>query len=242
MTETKQNAATLSQVDQSIAAEFAWEFEEDRKNYKIALFIAILVHIFLIWWQMPDMGGQEFVVDEKEERIMRRVILRPPPEQALQQVQLQQKVQKVPVPDPTPDEPEPIVPIETNENDQELNMDVDDYIIGIPDRPPVPTGPVREGVAGLERPVYDLAQLQSNVIYPELGKKAGMQGFVILEVILQKDGTVGNVKVLGGNLRSLGFPEAASRACKKLRFTPGKLRGQPVDVIMTLNVQFQLSR
>lgn len=212
------------------------------ENYKIALFVAILVHIFLIWWQMPELSGQQFVEDAKEERIMRRVILRPPPEQALQQIQLQQKVQKVPVPDPTPDEPEPIVPIGTNEDQQQLDMDVDDYIIGIPSAPPVPTGPVRDSVAGLEKPVYDLAQLQANVIYPELGKKAGMQGYVILEVILQKDGYVGDVRVLGGNLQSLGFPEAAMRAVKKLRFTPGKLRGQPVDVIMTLNVQFRLNR
>ncbi len=241
MAEEAKNTSTLSQeVDHSLAAELVWETEEDKKNYKIALLVAILLHIFLIWWQMPELHGQQFVEEAKQEKIMRRVVLRPPPEQQLQQLQLQKKVKKVPVPDPTPDEPEPIVPIEAEES-QNLQVTDDDYIIGIPDAPPAPSGPVREGVAGLEKPQYDIRQLQANVVYPELGKKARMQGFVLLEVVLQKDGTVGSVRVIGGTLRSLGFPEAAIRAVKKLQFTPGKLRGQPVDVIMTLNVRFQLT-
>jgi len=234
--------ALLSPDDHSLAVDLAWEEEEDRKAYKIALLIALIFHIILVWAQLPEFGGKQFVEDKKEERIMRRVILRPPPEQQLQQLQLQQKAKKVPVPDPTPDEPEPIVPVETNTDQERLNIDDDDYIIGIPDAPPAPTGPIREGTIGLEKPKYDLAQLQGNVIYPEMGKKARMQGYVILEVVLKKDGTVGDVRVIGGNLRALGFPEAAIRAVKKLNFTPGKLRGQPVDVIMTLTVQFRLTR
>ncbi len=226
--------------DHSLAVDLAWESEEDKKNYKIALLIALVFHIILIWVSIPDFGNRNFVEERKDEKIMRRVILRPPPEQQMQQLQLQKKMQKVPVPDPTPDKPEPIVPIDTNEN-QELNMD-DDYIIGVPDAPPLPDGPIRDGTVGLERPVYNLGQLQGNVIYPELGKKAGMQGYVILEVVLKKNGIVGSVRVIGGPLRALGFPEAAIRAVKKMRFTPGKLRGQPVDVILTLTVTFKLRR
>ncbi|PJB77231.1 MAG: hypothetical protein CO090_09160 [Acidobacteria bacterium CG_4_9_14_3_um_filter_49_7] len=226
--------------DHSLASDLAWESEDDKRNYKIALLVALVFHIILIWVSIPDFGNKNFVEEKKNEKIMRRVVLRPPPEQQMKQLQLQKKMQKVPVPDPTPDKPEPIVPIETSD-DQQINMD-DDYIIGVPDAPPAPTGPIRDGTAGLTRPVYDLGQLQQNVVYPELGKKAGFQGYVILEVVLKKDGTVGNVRVIGGPLRALGFPEAAIRAVKKMKFTPGKLRGQPVDVILTLTVNFKLRR
>ena len=241
MAEELSQSGLFAADDHSLAVDLAWESEEDKKTYKIALLIALIFHIVLIWVTIPDFGNKNFVEEKKNEKIMRRVVLRPPPEQQMKQLQLQKKMQKVPVPDPTPDKPEPIVPIETNDQ-QQLNIDDNDYIIGVPDAPPAPTGPIRDGTVGLERPVYDLAQLQSNVVYPELGKKAGMQGYVILEVVLKKNGTVGNVRVIGGSLRALGFPEAAMRAVKKMKFTPGKLRGQPVDVILTLTVTFKLRR
>ena len=232
--------SSLYADDHSLVSDLAWESEDDKRNYKIALLIALVFHIILIWVSIPDFGNKNFVEEKKNEKIMRRVVLRPPPEQQMKRLQMQKKRQMVPVPDPTPDKPEPIVPIETNDQ-QDLNMD-DDYIFGVPDAPPAPTGPIRDGTVGLERPVYDLAQLQQNVIYPELGKNAGLQGYVILEVVLKKNGTVGKVRVIGGPLRALGFPEAAIRAVKKMRFTPGKLRGQPVDVILTLTVTFKLKR
>ncbi|NOY23347.1 MAG: TonB family protein [Acidobacteria bacterium] len=240
MAEELSRSALIAADDHGLVVEMAWESEEDKKNYKIALLIALVFHIILIWVSIPDFGNKNFVEEKKNEKIMRRVVLRPPPEQQMKQLQLQKKMRKIPVPDPTPDKPEPIVPIETNDQNQ-LNLD-DDYIIGVPDAPPAPIGPIRDGTVGLKRPIYNLGQLQGNVVYPELGKKAGMQGYVILEVVLKKDGTVGNVRVIGGPLRALGFPEAAIRAVKKMRFTPGKLRGQPVDVILTLTVTFKLRR
>jgi len=240
MAEELSRSGLFAADDHSLAVDLAWEAEEDKKTYKIALLIALIFHIILIWVNIPDFGNKNFVEEKKDEKIMRRVVLRPPPEQQMKQLQLKKKMQKVPVPDPTPDKPEPIVPIETSDNEA-FNPD-DDYIIGVPDAPPAPTGPIRDGTVGLERPVYNLNQLQQNVVYPELGKKAGLQGYVILEVVLKKDGRVGNVRVIGGPLRALGFPEAAIRAVKKMRFTPGKLRGQPVDVILTLTVTFKLRR
>ncbi|NOZ12410.1 MAG: energy transducer TonB [Acidobacteria bacterium] len=241
MAEEVNRSALFAADDHSLAVDLAWEAEEDKRTYKIALLIALVFHIILIWVTIPDFGNKNFVEEKKNEKIMRRVILRPPPEQQMKQLKLQKKMQKIPVPDPTPDKPEPIVPITTNDQTQ-LNINDNDYIIGVPDAPPAPTGPIRDGTLGLTRPVYDLAQLQSNVVYPELGKKAGMQGYVLLEVVLKKDGKVGRIRVLGGSLRALGFPEAAIRAVKKMKFTPGKLRGQPVDVVLTLTVNFRLRR
>lgn len=238
MAEVKNNPNATGQ-DHSIALEYAFEYNEDKKNYQIALLIAIIFHVVLIWAKLPEGSGLEINNGPKEEKKVRRVILTPPPEQKLEELKMKQKAKKVPVPDPTPDEPEPIVPVDTDVNDDILDENIDDFLVGVPDAPPMPTGPVRDGMAGLERPVYDVAQLQRNAVYPELGKKARMQGMVILEVVLKKDGTVGDCKVLGG-LRALGFPEAATRAAQRLSFTPGKLRGIPVDVIMVLTVHFKL--
>jgi len=226
-------------MDHSIAMEYVFEYKEDKKNYQIALLIAIIFHVVLIWAKIPEGNGPNIDNGPKEEKKVRRVILTPPPEQKLEEIKMKQKAKKVPIPDPTPDEPEPIVPIDTDVDDEILDDNLDDFIVGTPDAPPMPTGPVRDGIAGLKKPVYTISQLQRNAVYPELGKKARMQGIVILEVILKKDGTVGDCKVIGG-LRALGFPESAIRAAKRLKFEPGKLRGVPVDVIMVLTIHYKL--
>ncbi len=228
--------------DHSLISDYLAEYNEDKKYFEIALLIALIFHLALVWIKMPDFGSKQIVEEKKTERKVTRIVLPPPPEQKLEQLQIQKKVKKIPIPDPTPDEPEPVVPIETNvQQDTPETLD-SEYMVGdLPDEPPVPTGPVSEATIGLEKPKYNLKQLMSNVVYPELGKKAGLQGTIIVQAVLRKDGTVGDVKVVAGNLRNYPFfRQAAINAVKKLKFTPGKLRGHPVDVIMTLTIRFRL--
>ena len=238
--EVKKNTPVNPVDDHSLIADYLAEYNEDKKYFEIALLIALLFHLALIWVKMPNFGGKEIVEEKKVEKKATRVVLPPPPEQKLQEVKIEKKVKKIPIPDPTPDEPEPEVPIETNV--QQDTPDIDVYTTGdIPDEPPVPTGPISEATVGLVKPKYSRKQLMSNVIYPELGKKAGLQGMIILQAVLKRDGTVGDIRIIGGNLRNYPFfRKAAADAVRKLKFTPGKLRGHPVDVIMTLTIKFSL--
>ncbi len=240
--EVKKNAPVVPVIgDDSLIQDYLKEYEEDKKYFEIALLIALLFHLALIWIKLPDFGSKEIIEEKKVEKKVTRVVLPPPPEQKLEQLQIEKKVKKIPIPDPTPDEPEPEVPIETNVQQDTPDLD-SEYMVGdIPDEPPVPTGPISEATVGLVKPKYSRQQLMANVIYPELGKKAGLQGMIILQAVLKKDGTVGDIRIIGGNLRNYPFfRKAAIDAVKKLKFTPGKLRGHPVDVIMTLTIRFSL--
>jgi len=222
----------------SVAEMLFQEEAEDNKNYKIAVLIAVVLHIVLITAVFPSVGKTEVLVKDIKEPPTRYFPI-PPPEQDLEEVVLHKKKDLVPVPDPDPDAVEPDVDVDM-EFDNEIPEGEFIVMSGEIEPPEVPDV-VRAGIVGLEPPVYSMSQLQRNAVYPELGIKTRLQGMVVLEVVLKKDGTVGEVKVIGG-LRTLGFPQSAISAVRKLRFSPGKLRGIPVDVIMTLTIHYRLKR
>ncbi|MDD4687082.1 MAG: energy transducer TonB [Candidatus Cloacimonetes bacterium] len=76
-------------------------------------------------------------------------------------------------------------------------------------------------------------------VYPEFAKRNGVQGTVVLEVEVLKDGSVRNIHVK----KSVpgGLDEAAIEAIRKVRFQPGKSSGQPVDVLLIIPVEFKLN-
>jgi len=75
--------------------------------------------------------------------------------------------------------------------------------------------------------------------YPEIARLARVQGTVILEAVLDVTGRVHSVRVL----KSIPLlDEAATRAVRQWRYTPTELNGIPVQVLMTITVNFQLSR
>ena len=74
-------------------------------------------------------------------------------------------------------------------------------------------------------------------VYPEAAKAAGVQGIVIIEIIIGTDGSVNEAKVLRP------VPEldrAAIDAVMQWKYTPTLLNGEPVKVIMTVTVTFSL--
>ena len=71
--------------------------------------------------------------------------------------------------------------------------------------------------------------------YPPDALAAGLEGLVILEATIATDGTVKDVRVL----RSVpAFDEAAAAAVRQWKFMPTTLNGNPVDVLMTVTVNF----
>ena len=83
-----------------------------------------------------------------------------------------------------------------------------------------------------------LAALQREIRYPVIAKKAGIEGRVILQFIIDEQGRVTEsmvVRGIGG-----GCDEEALRAFQTMHFRPGKQRGKPVKVKMSLPVTFRL--
>jgi len=230
--------------DHSALLDMAFADANSGRYMRIAACIGLYFVLALIW--MPGFslsGDQVYDVKKNDNKPQKRKVLKPPPEKPLEQVITKdvQTKKKAPMPDLTPDEPEPVV-----EPDPPPEPEVyasDDWEIGIPDGPPEPPQQQEDSVArvgqvGVESPVFTK---KVSPAYPERAIKIRLQGYVILEAILRKDGTVDEIKVLRGlGKGKFGFEEAAENALKKWEFLPGKVNGKPADVRMTLKVDFAL--
>ena len=80
--------------------------------------------------------------------------------------------------------------------------------------------------------------LNTHIQYPPMAAEENIQGKVILQFIVEKDGSVGEVKVVRSVRKDLD--KEAIRVAKSLQFTPGRQNGQPVRVWYTLPFTFKL--
>ena len=79
----------------------------------------------------------------------------------------------------------------------------------------------------------------NNLNYPEIARKTGITGTVYVQFVVEKDGSISDVKVVRGI--GGGCDEEAVRVVKSMpRWKPGKQRGQPVRVYFTLPIEFKL--
>lgn len=82
--------------------------------------------------------------------------------------------------------------------------------------------------------------VQAHINYPSMAAKNRIEGDVIVQFVVKKDGSVGEVKVV----RSLDkdLDAEAIRVVKKMpKFTPGRQNGEAVNVWYTLPVIFRLN-
>lgn len=84
-----------------------------------------------------------------------------------------------------------------------------------------------------------LGSLQKMINYPELARKAGIEGRVIVQFIVDRNGNVTNPSIVKGVHESLD--EEALRVVKQADFTAGKVKGEPVRVQFSLPISFKLS-
>ena len=75
--------------------------------------------------------------------------------------------------------------------------------------------------------------------YPDSAKLAGVEGSVVMQAIISRDGRVKRLHVIEGDSRLRG---PAVDAVYKWRYRPYLLDGQPVDVATTISVDFDLDR
>jgi periplasmic protein TonB len=103
-----------------------------------------------------------------------------------------------------------------------------------PPPPPPPPAPMRVG-GDIKEPKKTR---NVNPVYPKIAQAAKVSGVVILEATISKEGEVRDVKVL----RSIPMLDnAALEAVRQWRYTPPLLNNVPVDVIMTVTVNFTLN-
>ena len=95
-------------------------------------------------------------------------------------------------------------------------------------------GPFRPG-SGVEPPRL-LREVKAD--YTDEARRSNIEGEVELEIVVRRDGSVGDVKIVRG-LRG-GLNERAVAAVRQWRFAPGRMKGVPVDVVVEVGVEFRL--
>ncbi|MDQ3419997.1 MAG: energy transducer TonB [Acidobacteriota bacterium] len=95
-------------------------------------------------------------------------------------------------------------------------------------------GPYRPG-SGVSAPEL-LREIRPE--FTEEARRQGISGDVVLEIVVRADGSVGDVKVLGG--LGGGLNRNAVDAVKQWRFSPARRQGVPVDVMVEVAVAFKL--
>ncbi len=217
---------------------------EDKKRVERMLLFSILFHILLIYVVFPEFGGAEIIQGPQRKVVTVRRLPPPrteektPPKTRKREVRKKRAVAK-PIPDPTPNEPEMEYEFDFEPEVEEDIIPPDAIVIfGDPEGPPAPDaeGPIRM-TSDVVRPKIIK---RVDPVYPELARQAGIQGVVIVEAVISKTGKVTDAKVLRG-LGKSGLDEAAINAVLQWEFTPATLNGIPIDVYMTLTVQFKLN-
>ena len=164
-----------------------------------------------------------------------------------------------PEPPPPPKEPPPPPPeipeeIEIKENEEELKneLEVDDAETDQDEMMEMPEEEFEEAFISVEKmPMLgdckneDCTQseimkfIARNFKYPEIAKANGVEGRVILEFVVEKNGKVGRVKILKGLDKHVD--KAAIEVVEKLPvFSPGKQIGKAVPVKYTVPIKCTL--
>ncbi len=210
----------------------------------MGIMLAVSVLFFAFEWSTETQKLDESIVvqdvlAEEEIEITRRDPAPPPPP-----------------PPPAPETPEIIevveeeveTRIEIRTEDDQSQRQVEAYI------PPPPPKPVQKEEATDEifvvvenQPEFPggnaamMKFLSDNIKYPVIAQENGLQGRVITNFVVERDGSITDVQVVRGVDPSLD--REAIRVIQSMpRWKPGQQRGQPVRVRFTLPVVFRLQQ
>ena len=94
------------------------------------------------------------------------------------------------------------------------------------------------GVEKFTKNISDYCSLN----YPLKDKKKGTQGQTFVEFVVEKDGSLTNLKIKDGYSLSKPLDKVAIKAVQTSaeRWNPGTLAGRPVRQIMTIPIKFNL--
>jgi protein TonB len=143
-----------------------------------------------------------------------------------------------------PPPPRPAVPIESESEDVPEDVTIEETTLDLTEAPPPPPPPPSDDespifIAYDEAPemIGGLAALKRAIEYPELARKAGQEGKVFLEIVVDEKGNVIDARMLKGPAI---FEEAAIKAIFKMKFRPAKQRDRSVKVRIAQVIEFRL--
>lgn len=207
-----------------------------RRRYPLFVEIGMVVTlaILIVAFRLDMTASDDFQVDLQEQEVVQ-----------MEEIQQTEQIEKPPPP------PRPPVPVEVPNDevleDEALELDASLDVDAAVDLPPPPPPEEEEEeeepeifviVEEMPELIGGLPGLQKRIKYPEIAKKAGVEGRVYVQFVVDEQGNVHNPVVTRGI--GAGCDEAAVEAIMDAKFTPGKQRGKPVKVKMSLPVTFKL--
>jgi len=144
-----------------------------------------------------------------------------------------------------PPPPKPSIPIPTESEDVPEDLTIEANALDLSDIPPPPPPPEDDGdmvfVAFDEPPTPKggFRSIQKALKYPEIARKAGIEGRVTVHVLVSEKGIVIKTKILQ-SLGHTGCDQAAVNAIRKVKWNPAMQRDKPVRVWVAIPVIFRL--
>lgn len=209
--------------------------DADLRNYytiflELGMLITLVIFIIAVKVDLTTSATEEYQLDEQEVVEMEEII----------------QTEQIETPPPPPRPPVPVeVPNDEIMEDVDIDISADLDLAGPLDNPPPPPQEEEENeedffvvVEQMPELIGGLAELQSNIKYPEMARRAGIEGRVYVQFIVNERGEVEDPKVIRGI--GGGADEEALRAVRQAKFKPGMQRGRPVRVQYSLPVFFRL--
>lgn len=103
----------------------------------------------------------------------------------------------------------------------------------------MPTGPDIEIVPYYKVEVKPKPILQQKPRYPDLARRAGIEGQTVVKALVDIDGSVMDVQILKSSGNQM-LDEAALSAARRWRFSPAKQRDKFVRVYVSIPIKFRL--
>ncbi|MRI02480.1 TonB family protein [Kriegella sp. EG-1] len=221
------------------------------RNSSLYFVIGLAVVMFITWraleWKTYEETNEYDISmnvdDELDEEVpMTEQIKTPPPPpppaapEIIEVVEDEVEVEETVIESTETSQEEEIVEVEDVEV-EEIEEDVDVPFAVIED---VPVFPGCEGESDKRACFQKMMQkhIGKNFRYPEIAQEMGVQGRVSVMFTIQKDGSIGNVRMRGPDKN---LEKEAARIISKLpKMTPGKQRGRAVRVPFSIPITFKL--
>jgi len=227
-----------------------------RRNSGMYFVIGLAVVMFLVWrgleWKTYEKTNEydtsmnvEDMLDE--EVPMTEQIKTPPPPpppaapEIIEVVEDEEEVEETVIESTETSQEEEVIEVEDVEV-EEIDEDIDVPFAVIEDVPIFPGCESEKGKGAKAMRICFQSKMQKHISknfrYPEIAQEMGVQGRVNVMFVIQKDGSIGGVRMRGPdkNLEK----EAARIIAKLPKMTPGKQRGRAVRVPFSIPITFKL--
>jgi periplasmic protein TonB len=208
--------------------------DADLRNYytvflELGLLVTLIIFIIAVRIDITSLAPEEYVIDEQEVVEMEEII----------------QTRQIETPPPPPRPPVPVeVPNDEIIEDVDIDISADWDMGGSLDMPPPPQEEEEEEedffvvVEDMPELIGGLQELQRQINYPEMARRAGIEGRVYIQFIVNEQGQVEDPQVIRGI--GGGADEEALRVVSQAEFRPGMQRGRPVRVQYSLPIFFRL--